>query len=86
MKDVSSAVGMNGLLKHTTIILLVVLMGIVTILSGYTEIKYVFLFFYVFEYSISIMENLVKMGVPFPERFAKLLRQWKDDNNRKWGE
>lgn len=86
MKDVSSAVGMNGLLKHSIIVLIVVFMGLVTGLAEFTEIKYIFIFFYIFEYSISIMENLVKMGIPFPERFAKLLRQWKEDNHRKWGE
>lgn len=86
MKDVSSSVGMNGLLKHSIIVLIVVFMGVVTIVSGYIEIKYIFIFFYIFEYSISIMENLVKIGIPFPEQFSKLLRQWKDDNNRKWGE
>lgn len=85
-KDVSSSVGLNGLLKHTTILSIVAFMGVVTILSGYTEVMYLFILFYVFEYSISIMENLVRIGVPFPEKFAKLLRQWKDDNNRKWGE
>lgn len=86
MKEVSSSIGMNGLLKHTTIILLVVFMGIVTNLSGYAEIKYLFLLFYIFEYVISILENLVRMGIPFPEQFSRLLRQWKDDNERKWGE
>lgn len=82
VKDVSSSTGINGLLKHTTVLLIVTVMGVITILSGYTELKYIFILFYVFEYSISIIENLDKIGVPFPERVSKMLRQWQEENNK----
>ena len=83
LKDVHSGTGINGLLKHTVVLLIVIVMSVVIILTGYNEFKYVVLFFYIFEYAISITENLDKMGVPFPEKLSKSLRQWKDDNNNK---
>ena len=83
LKDVNSKTGINGLLKHTVVLLIVILMSVIIILTGYNEFKYVVLFFYIFEYAISITENLDKMGVPFPEKLSKSLRQWKDDNNNK---
>lgn len=83
LKDVHSGTGINGLLKHTIVLLIVIVMSVVIILVGYNEFMYVILLFYVFEYAISITENLDKMGVPFPEKLSKSLRQWKDDNNNK---
>ena len=83
LKDVHSGTGINGLLKHTIILLVVIVMSVVIILVGYNEFMYVILLFYVFEYAISITENLDKIGVPFPEKLSKTLRQWKDDNNNK---
>lgn len=83
LKDVNSKTGINGLLKNTVVLLVVILISVVIILTGYNEFKYVVLFFYIFEYAISITENLDKIGVPFPEKLSKLLRQWKDDNNNK---
>ena len=84
LKDVHSGTGINGLLKHTIVLLIVIVMSVVIILVGYNEFMYVILLFYVFEYAISITENLDKMGVPFPEKLSKSLRQWKDDNNKEW--
>lgn len=83
LKDVHSGTGINGLLKHTIVLLIVIVMSVVIILVGYNEFMYVILLFYVFEYAISITENLDKMGVPFPEKLSQSLRQWKDDNNKK---
>ena len=83
LKVVNSKTGINGLLKHTTVLLVVVLISVVIILTGYNEFKYVLLFFYIFEYAISITENLDKLGVPFPDKLSRALSQWKDDNNKK---
>ena len=83
IKDVSSSTGINGLMRHTIVLLVVIVMSIIIILTGYNEFMYVILLFYVFEYAISITENLDTMGVPFPEKLSKTLRQWKDDNNKK---
>ena len=86
LKDVHSGTGINGLLKHTVVLLIVIVMSVVIILTGYNEFKYVVLFFYIFEYAISITENLDKIGVPFPEKISKSLRQWKDYDidNKEW--
>lgn len=86
LKDVHSGTGINGLLKHTVVLLIVIVMSVVIILTGYNEFKYVVLFFYIFEYAVSITENLDRIGVPFPEKVSRSLRQWKDydNDNKEW--
>lgn len=84
-KDVSSSTGLYGLMKHSIILIMVMFLAIVSIVLDVVIIGYAFTLFYVFEYAISILENLDILGIKFPEPMRKMLRQWQEQNNDRWG-
>lgn len=84
-KDVNSSTGLNGLLRTTATMIVVIVTSVTIIIAGYNEFMYIMITFYMFEYVISIIENLDKMGIPFPEKIVKLLRQWEESKKEKGG-
>ena len=85
IKDVNSSTGLNGLLRTTAIMVVVIVTSVTIIIAGYNEFMYIMISFYIFEYVISIIENLDKMGIPFPEKLVKILRQWEESKKEKGG-
>ena len=63
---IDSAIGIKGLMKHTTIVLLIMTMGVVTRLINVQWVSQSFCLYYILQYIFSILENLDVMGVPFP--------------------
>ena len=63
---IDSCIGTKGLMKHTTIILLVLIMEIVTRLINMEWVSQSFSLYYILQYIFSILENLDEVGVPFP--------------------
>ena len=64
--EIDSCIGTKGLMKHTTIILLVLIMEIVTRLINMEWVSQSFSLYYILQYIFSILENLDEVGVPFP--------------------
>ena len=63
---IDSCIGTKGLMKHTTIILLVLIMEIITRLINMEWVSQSFSLYYILQYIFSILENLDEVGVPFP--------------------
>lgn len=78
--DVDSSIGTNGLIKHTLVILLAILVGVGARVLHMVEVSYIFGIFYIVEYITSIMENLDVLGIPFPESFKRYFRRMREEN------
>lgn len=83
-KSVDSSVGLKGLLKKSLVLMLI---GACFLTSGFhpelAGICDTITIFYVANEIISIMENLNRAGVPFPESIQKLFVKMRDDKNGK---
>ena len=64
--NIDSRIGLKGMIKHTTIILLVLIMGFATRLINVQWVSQSFSLYYILQYIFSILENLDEMGIPFP--------------------
>lgn len=63
--------GVVGVTKHLIVLMLVMLVMVVSEISGFNELSLAFIAFYIFDYIISILENLERIGVPFPDKLRK---------------
>ena len=81
--EVSSNISKKGITNHIVTILTIVVMNWVLVNLGYSEFCKVFIMFYIGSYLISIVENLNKLGVPFPEKFVNLFSTLKDEGKVK---
>ena len=80
---IDSSIGTLGILKHTIIILLNIVIGLTVQLLGVIEIGYIFGLFYILEYVTSILENLDMLGIPFPESFSRHFKRMREENKTK---
>lgn len=85
-KDLDSSAGTKGLIKHVCVILIVVSVSLVGYIMENDFIAYTFITFYLFEYSISIIENLHIMGIPFPDFVESNLRKLKETQGKEFNE
>lgn len=85
-KDLDSSAGTKGLIKHMCVILIVVSVSLVGYIMENDFIAYTFITFYLFEYSISIIENLNVMGIPFPDFVESNLRKLKETQGKTYNE
>lgn len=85
LKEMNSKIGIGGLLKHISIVMMVGLFLIVGKLAEFEIVSYAFTIFYIFEYVVSIMENTHHLGVQYPDFIRKRLIQMRDKFNN-WGE
>ena len=63
---IDSTIGIKGMMKHTTIVLLIMTMAIITRFINVLWVSQSFCLYYILQYIFSILENLDKMGIPFP--------------------
>lgn len=90
-KDLDSSAGTIGLIKHVCVILIVVSVSLVGYIMKDDFIAYTFISFYLFEYTLSNIENLNLMGIPFPDFVENNIRRLKEvqgkeyDENKKGG-
>lgn len=82
-KDLNSSVGLKGLIKHTTVFIIVLVVSEVCIVTGYSELSTAFQLFYVWEYAISVVENLAILKIPLPEWVLVRLSDLERKVNRK---
>lgn len=89
LKKLSSSIGLTGLMKHVNVIILnVVVFTILTMMNFTAAIPFV-LGFYIFTYAISITENYLECGYPFPKSAKELfvkLRDLADDSIGNFGD
>ena len=82
----SSKRGFAGLLKKVVILLVVAVGHLIDVyvLGGGAVIRNAVIFFYISNEGISILENIVAIGVPVPERLVKILEQMgeEEDGNK----
>lgn len=65
--NLNSTINKNGLSKHTGVMLLVILVIIIFKPLEMESLINTILSFYIFSYMLSIIENLILIGVPVPE-------------------
>lgn len=79
VKEAQSTKALLGIVKHMLIVLLVLFVYPYMQLLNLGGFATLFVFFYIATYTISIIENLSALGVPFPsfikERFERLKDQ-----------
>lgn len=76
-KKLSSEIGLKGMIKHSSVILIAVVLGSILRLSGQVELSIMMGWFYVAEYGLSIVENLDVLGIPFPSWLVGILNNAK---------
>ncbi len=81
--NIDSRIGLKGLMKHTAIVLLILIMGIVTRLINVQWVSQSFCLYYILQYIFSILENLDEMGIPFPLWLRNSFKRMGEDLNEK---
>ena len=81
-KNLSSAIGFNGLLKEVGILAIVAVGHMVSIGLNIAEIRSLVIGFYIANEGISILENTGRMGVPLPQKLIDVLAQLKEGGEK----
>lgn len=82
-KDLNSSVGLKGLIKHSSVFIIVVVVNEICYVTGYPEMATAFTLFYIWEYGISIVENLAILNIPLPDWVLVRLTDLERKVNRK---
>lgn len=81
-KGLNSHIGLIGLIKHSLIILILIVLGVFTPLL---EIEVIFsgmVLFFIVQYLLSITENLMKIGVPLPKFLIDKINDMNEENKK----
>ena len=80
-KELSSKIGLYGLLKKVGVLLVVMLAVVVDRVTGETGmIRSLVIYYFVANEGLSVLENLGQTGVPIPSSIKKALRALKKEN------
>ena len=80
-KELSSKIGLKGILKKVGILLIVMLSVLVDRVTGETgAVRTLVIYYFVANEGLSILENLGQAGVPIPESIKKALKVLKKEN------
>lgn len=82
--NLNSSIGLNGFIRHSLIIFIVFIFGLVSFWLQQDILFHGLTLFYTFFYAISVIENLSILGVPFPESLKNKIYELKDENNNLW--
>lgn len=83
-KNLNSSIGLKGLIKHTTVIVIVTIICAMFRVSNNIELSVAFIMFYIWEYVLSVIENLSLLSVPFPDWLIDRLADLERKVNKKW--
>ena len=84
-KDLNSCIGLKGLIKHTVVILLVMIFNFISELYSLESYYNLFLLFYFIQYAISILENVYYLDVPIPRFLITRLKEYQESEGlEKW--
>lgn len=78
-KETTSGKGIGGLIKHSTLLLVVCMLYPFCDIYGVGGMADTLLVFYILFYAISIVENLGEMGIPIPEWLRKYIYKLSDE-------
>lgn len=78
-KKTESGKGISGLIKHSTLLLVVCMLYPFCDIYGASGMADTLLIFYILFYGISIIENLGQMGIPIPEWLKKYIYKLSDE-------
>ena len=78
-KETESGKGISGLIKHSTLLLIMAILYPYLDIYGLSGMADTLLIFYILFYAISIVENLGEMGIPIPEWLRKYIYKLSDE-------
>lgn len=78
-----SSIGTQGMIKHSTILLITIVVSLIFRIANQVSFVYVFAGFYVLEYVTSIIENLTLLGVKLPSVLVDRLGMTKETYDEK---
>lgn len=78
-KKTTSSKGIGGLIKHSTLLLVVCMLYPFCDIYGASGMADTLLVFYILFYAISIVENLGEMGIPVPTWLKKYIYKLSDE-------
>lgn len=78
-KKTTSSKGIGGLIKHSTLLLVVCMLYPFCDIYGASGMADTLLIFYILFYAISIVENLGEMGIPVPVWLKKYIYKLSDE-------
>ena len=80
-KNLSSKIGVKGIIKKVSILLVVMLAVLIDRVTGETgAIRTLVIYYFVANEGLSILENLGQAGVPIPQSIKKALKVMKKEN------
>lgn len=83
-KELSSNIGLKGILKKVGILCVVALAVLFDRIAGATgAIRTLVIYYFVANEGLSILENLGAAGVPIPAKLKKALKSLKKESNKK---
>ena len=82
-KQISSDIGYAGIMKKLCIFMILAVANVVdaNIINGGGAIRNAAIFFYLSNEGISILENVVAIGLPVPEKLKIILKQIGSEDN-----
>ena len=85
-KELNSTIGLKGILKKFSYLIIVSLSVILDRIVGDTgAIRTLVIYFFVANDGISIVENIGKMGVPLPKKLTEVLEQLRNKGHEESG-
>ncbi len=81
-QNLNSRVGFKGIAKKILLFVPVAVAYWLDMLLGQEILRNLAIFFYIANEGLSMMENLARAGVPFPEQIQTALEQLKGDGER----
>lgn len=83
-KELSSEIGLKGILKKVGVLIVVMLAVLVDRVTGNTgAVRTLVIYYFVANEGLSIIENLGAAGVPIPAKLKKALKALKKESNKK---
>lgn len=73
-KKLNSNIGLIGLIKHSIVIFIIVIFGSLAPIFQLDVFFTGLVAFYIFQYILSIIESLIKIGIPLPNYLVKKIR------------
>ena len=84
-KELNSKFGLTGVIKHSVVVLLLVVFKFITTEYNIDEYYSLFLIFYIIQYSFSILEHVYRMGIPVPKFLVSRLKDYSErEGLKKW--
>lgn len=80
-KELSSRIGLTGLLKKVGVLLVVMIAVVIDRVTGNTGmVRNLVIYYFVANEGLSVIENLGQAGVPIPQSIKKALNALKKEN------